>query len=33
MNDPATLGELVDLLSLLVGVFALGFSLGRDRRS
>ncbi len=32
MNDPLTLSGLIDLLALLVAVFALGFSLGRDRR-
>jgi hypothetical protein len=30
MTDTLTLGALIELLSLLVGVFALGFALGRD---
>jgi hypothetical protein len=32
MTDTLTLGALIELLSLLIGVFALGFVLGRDRR-
>jgi hypothetical protein len=31
MADTLTLGALVELLSLLVAVFALGFMLGRSR--
>ena len=29
MNDPLTMNELIGLLALLVGIFALGFALGR----
>jgi hypothetical protein len=32
MADTLTLGALIELLSLLIGVFVLGFVLGRDRR-
>jgi hypothetical protein len=32
MNDPLTIGGFIELLALLVGVFAFAFSLGRNSR-
>lgn len=32
MNDPLTLGGFIELLGLLIGVFAFAFSLGRNGR-